>query len=114
MVFLEIDYEDMIFTDKDFGRAYITEAWAAGFLLGLFNLEDLDRKVNLIYKNLGSPYKAFIRDINHLIGLGAVGFTKAGEVYNIFVRLEWATEITESEFFEKTKELPKAKTYRFL
>jgi Fic family protein len=79
-----------------------------------YNLVKLYNKVNLIYKNLNNSYKAFIRDLNHLIGLGAIDFTKEDNTYNIFVRLEWATEITESEFFEKIKKMPKSKTHSFL
>jgi hypothetical protein len=30
------------------------------------------------------------------------------------VRLEWPTEVTETEFFEQLKKLPKAKTHSFL
>ncbi|MCD4814534.1 Fic family protein [bacterium] len=78
-------------------------------------LDELNKKVSLIYKELENPHKAFIRDINHLISLGAIGFTKEkNDIYNIFVKLEWAKEITESEFFEKIKEMPKAKTHGFL
>ncbi|MDO9532095.1 MAG: Fic family protein [Deltaproteobacteria bacterium] len=79
-----------------------------------YTLDKLYNKVTVIYKSLSNSYKAFIRDINYLIGLGAIDFTKEDNVYNIFVRLEWATEITESEFFEKNKKLPKSKTHNFL
>jgi hypothetical protein len=79
-----------------------------------YTLDKLYNKVNVIYKNLSNSYKAFIRDINYLIGLGAIDFSKEDNTYNIFVRLEWATEITESEFFEKIKKLPKSKTHNFL
>lgn len=77
-------------------------------------LDDLHKRISVIYKNLNNPYKAFIRDLNYLIGIHAISFTKEKDVYNIFVRLEWATEITESQFFKMTKELPKAKTQSFL
>lgn len=77
-------------------------------------LTNLDKKVRVFYKDLSNPYKALIRDLNYLLKLGAIGFTKVEETYNLFVRLEWPTEITESEFFKKIKQLPRAKTQSFL
>jgi Fic family protein len=77
-------------------------------------LDNLIKKVSLIYKDLKNPHKALIRDLNYLIGLHAIGFTKDQNIYTLFVRLEWGTEITESEFFERIKKLPKAKGQSFL
>lgn len=77
-------------------------------------LENLHKNVRYLYKNLSNPTKAFYRDINNLIALKAIRYTKNQNVYNIFVRLEWATEITESEFFRQSKDLPKAKSHSFL
>lgn len=77
-------------------------------------LENLHKKVHHLYRNLSNPRKAFYRDLNILITLKAVSYTKNQDVYNMFVRLEWATEITESEFFKQSKELPKAKSHSFL
>lgn len=77
-------------------------------------LEKLHKKVHHLYRNLSNPTKAFYRDLNILITLKAVSYTKNQDVYNMFVRLEWATEITESEFFKQSKELPKAKSHSFL
>ena len=77
----------------------------------------LSKKVDLIYKNLHNPRKAFIRDLSNLVTLKAIAFTQDETKQNIptfFARLEWATEITESKFFEITKELPKAKSQSFL
>jgi len=78
-------------------------------------LDNLHKKVHHLYKNLSNPTKAFYRDVNILIGLKAIGYTKNEKnVYNMFVRLEWATEITESEFFQHSRDLPKAKSTSFL
>ena len=67
------------------------------------------------YFGLKNPHKALIRDLNNLHNLKAIAFEKVGEnKWNIFVRLEWPTEITETEFFKKLKELPKAKTLAYL
>lgn len=77
-------------------------------------LENLHKKVLHLYKNLSNPTKAFYRDVNILITLKAINYKKSQDTYNMFVRLEWATEITESEFFKQSKELPKAKSHSFL
>ena len=67
------------------------------------------------YHGLKNPQKALIRDLTNLNNLKAIAFEKAGENrWNIFVRLQWPTEITETEFFRKLKELPKAKTLAYL
>jgi len=77
-------------------------------------LDSLHSKVYHLYKTLKNPTKAFYRDINELIALRAISYTKTENIYNMFVRLEWATEITESEFFQKIKNLPKSKFPSFL
>lgn len=77
-------------------------------------LDNLHKKVHHLYKKLSNPTKAFYRDVNNLIALKAISYTKNQNIYNMFVRLEWATEITESEFFHQSNELPKAKSHSFL
>jgi hypothetical protein len=70
------------------------------------------------YKGLKDAHNAIIRDLNSLIHLRALKVQASGEkdrrVFHLTIRLEWATEITETEFFERLKTLPKAKTYGFL
>lgn len=76
---------------------------------------ELDQLVNAVdrhYFQLKNPMKALIRDVNQLISLRAITAEKieAGK-YRIRLRLEWATEITETAFFEAVKRFPQAKTY---
>ena len=67
-----------------------------------------------LYK-VKNPIKALVRDVNNLSALKAISVDKIGEGhYLIGVRLEWPTEVTETQFFEQVKKLPKAKTYSFL
>lgn len=67
------------------------------------------------YQKLKNPMKAIVRDVNNLIGLGAIQVQKAAEgQFRLKVRLEWPTEITETAFFEKIRQLPKAKSHSFL
>ena len=75
-------------------------------------LEQLVNAVDRHYFQLKNPMKALIRDVNQLISLRAITAEKS-EVgkYRIRLRLEWATEITETAFFEAVKRFPQAKTY---
>jgi Fic family protein len=68
------------------------------------------------YRSLKAAPKAMIRDLNGLIQLGAVALDQesATAAVNASVRLEWPTEITETEFFERIRNLPRAKTHPFL
>ena len=68
------------------------------------------------YGNLKTPHRAYVRDLNHLSGLRAIIVRQAEGLgpertrYLISVRLEWATEITETEFYRQISQLPEAKT----
>ena len=76
---------------------------------------DLDQLINAVdrhYLQLRNPTKALIRDVNQLISLQAITAKKVNEgKYRINLRLEWATEITDTAFFEAVKSFPQAKTY---
>ena len=73
------------------------------------------KQTKLFYNSLRNPMKALVRDINGLIQLRAISFKKLeNNQYEFSVRLEWPTEITETEFFKRVKEMPKAKTHGFL
>lgn len=67
-----------------------------------------------LYK-VKTPIRTLVRDVNSLGALGAIWIQKIGENrFLIGVRLEWPTEITETEFFERVRKLPTAKTHSFL
>lgn len=84
-------------------------------LKGPIRWRDLLERTQEHYKTLSSPTKALIRDINYLLHLGAISYSENKDQDPEFaVRLEWPTEITETEFFEKVNTLPKAKTHKFL
>lgn len=63
-----------------------------------------------------NPYKALIRDLNYLIRLQAIRATKLSgdEGFLISISLKWPTQITETEFFRRAKDMPKGKVYGFL
>lgn len=76
---------------------------------------ELLQKTSMIYAGIKNPTKAFVRDMANLANLGAVRIEKVAEKkWKVAVRLEWPSEITESAFFEKIKQMPKGKTYGFL
>jgi len=78
-------------------------------------LDDLTERMKGDYKALKNPQNALIRDINYLLRIKAIGFKKLEDNrFLLFARLEWPTEITETEFFRHAKEMPKAKTHNFL
>jgi len=77
---------------------------------------DLIERTRALY-NVKNPVKALVRDVNNLTALKAARVTKLGDGparFLIGVRLEWPTEIIETEFFERVRKLPKAKTHSFL
>jgi Fic family protein len=77
--------------------------------------QELIERTGGIYRGLDNPYKALVRDVGSLIGLQAVKLERIEEGrHRLGVRLEWPTEMTETAFFKRLKELPKAKTMSFL
>ena len=62
------------------------------------------------------PHKALTRDLSYLIALKAIVAKPLREKvgFLFFIRLEWPTEITETEFFRRVKAMPKAKVHGFL
>lgn len=77
--------------------------------------EVLRRATKGIYGKLKNPDSALIRDLLNLGNLNAISIKKIGENrWTLVVRLEWPTEITETDFFAKLKYFPKAKSLSFL
>jgi Fic family protein len=81
----------------------------------------------ILYKDLIKLYgdvmnkdKALIRDMNQLISLGTITYRRdpveSGKNLRIVfsARLQWPTEITETEFFHKVSSLPRAKEQLFV
>jgi Fic family protein len=66
--------------------------------------------------NVSNPYKALVRDLNYLIGMGAISAKRLPDKtgFLISINLDWPTKITETEFFQRVKAMPKGKVYGFL
>jgi len=71
------------------------------------------------YAGLASSSKAFVRDLNQLLALGALEVVDEDKLlpgrgfyskYRIKARLTWPMEITETKFYEKINRMPQAKT----
>ena len=77
-------------------------------------LDELAQRVGMHYRPLKGVRSAWIRDISGLLELRAIDFREDRGRVLLFPRLEWPTEITETEFFERLQNLPQAKTYPFL
>ncbi len=69
---------------------------------------DLYNRVNREYESLKVPKKAFIRDLNYLYGLHAFHVSE-NKPYHLSIRLEWATEVTETDFYREINRLPEAR-----
>jgi Fic family protein len=78
------------------------------------DFEELVLLLTETYKSVKNSRKAIVRDVDHLSGLRAISVTKKDSRFLISVRLAWPSEITEGEFFEALKKLPKVKGRSFL
>jgi Fic family protein len=77
-------------------------------------LAPLWNELQIVYRPLKNGRKAFVRDLNNLLEIEALDLQVEGEKDNrkhrLVLRLDWATEITETAFFERAKKFLKAKT----
>jgi Fic family protein len=79
-------------------------------------INSLFREFKHIY-DLKDPYSAYVRDMTALRNLRAISISSKNQKKGLLaaqIRLSWPTEITETEFFQEMKKLPKAKTFDFL
>lgn len=70
----------------------------------------LEQKTIQFYRSLNNPVHALLRDLHQLVNLKAVSVRQEQDKLWIDVRLEWPTEITQTAFFERVKNFPKAKS----
>ncbi len=78
------------------------------------DLDSLLAATEAHYRELKNPNRAAFRDLNELLHLGAIRAGPEGDGYTVSLDLDWPTEIRESEFSERLKRLPRAKTHSFL
>ena len=86
-------------------------------LLNVDSME-LDRLIQVTesaYSTLKDPLGGLVRDLLNLEELNSIAIKQIGEGrYEIAIDPEWPTRLTETDFFEKMKQHPKAKTLSFL
>lgn len=73
-------------------------------------MKALEQKTIRFYRLLNNPVHALFRDLRQLVDLKAVSVRPEQHKLWIDVRLEWPTEITQTDFFERVKNFPKAKS----
>jgi Fic family protein len=78
-------------------------------------LPSLVQKTGSFY-SLKNPQKALIRDLNYLVSLKAIRVKRLpdDQGFLLSINLDWPTEITETEFFKRVKDMPKGKLHGFL
>lgn len=64
------------------------------------------------YAGLKASTNAFVRDVFGLESLGALTVALDENLFDITINLDWPTQITESGFMEKIRNMPKAKISR--
>lgn len=78
-------------------------------------LDEAYKSASNHYSTLKNPWKAYIRDMIKLVAIGAVQVdAEEGSPVTLKVNLDWPTEITETDFFERASHMPQAKTYKFM
>ncbi len=71
-------------------------------------------KIFGLYSSLTKGPYAFTRDLSGLLYLEAIQIRTEEKKVFVALNLHWPTQITETTFFQKIEEMPKAKTYPFL
>jgi hypothetical protein len=78
-------------------------------------LPEIIDRTTATYGSLLSANKAIVRDLNELMALGAIHIRRdEGAKVRIAVNLDWPQQITEGDFMERIKQLPKSKMHQFL
>lgn len=73
-------------------------------------LEAVVQQTGQHYRTLKNPGHAVSRDVAQLVLFGAVAVRRGPDRKPwIDLRLEWPTEITQTDFFERVQRFPKAK-----
>lgn len=82
---------------------------------GEVGIHDVEEQTQHMYR-LKNPGLAFERDLNYLLYIGAIAFRREQDPpkLRLFANLDWPTQITETEFFKRAKDLPKGKVHGFL
>jgi hypothetical protein len=78
------------------------------------------RDILRLYGDVQNPGKALLRDISHLIALNMIEFRKektgtgSADRFVLWARLDWPSEVTETEFFKQLSTFPRVKGTLFI
>jgi Fic family protein len=75
---------------------------------------ELIKQTRRTYSKLKNGNKALVRDINALISLGAVHASRSDKSWSFVINLDWPEQITETDFMERVRQMPKGKMHTFL
>ncbi len=78
------------------------------------SVDEVIDKMYYLYGALKKSGNAFSRDFFALSQMGAIQTYQEDDTWMVKVRLEWPTEITETEVFNKMKKMPHLKSLSFL
>jgi Fic family protein len=78
------------------------------------DLNELVKQTRRTYSKLKNSNKALFRDINALINLGAIHAARGDKSWSFVINLDWPEQVTETDFMERVKQMPKGKMHTFL
>jgi Fic family protein len=78
------------------------------------DLNELVKQSRRTYSRLKNSNKALFRDINALMSLGAIHASRGDKSWSFAVNLDWPEQITETDFMERVRQMPKGKMHTFL
>ena len=81
---------------------------------GPLRWSDIRVRSAIEYAGLKNPTEAAARDVINLMELGALTLRQEKDHSALEVHLDWPSEITETEFFDRVENLPRGKTTSFL
>ena len=82
--------------------------------VGRLELAELERRMLPRYSELQGGRRAFTRDVTALLFLGCVNSSEREPKTIVEINLDWPEQVTETDFMDRIKNLPKAKSSPFL
>lgn len=118
VLFLDMMFE--LYNRLDSPRKRVIKNRQIAILKTLLEVEKMDwralrARIKPYYAKSKDFMRTVVRDMNGLAKLGAISIRRVDEDrFDIAVRLDWPREITEGDFLERVKMLPKGKTLEFM
>lgn len=81
---------------------------------GPLRWSEFQERTAIEYVGLKNQINAVARDVGNLMFLGALTLRQEKDYRALEVNIDWPSEITETEFFERVENLPRGKSTSFL